>query len=263
MEQKAFDLIAEKVGAALSRQGFTRVAGEQQEESGSYVLFKGGNTAYSILYNQGKKRFELRSCGLEGGEPDKKWRSVSIWLYDPEVDDITSAESIVNDFVESVSAPKPVAAKPKKKRKKEEEDTNDPIFFFNRFVGIFPELREELNAEREEYSDVRVVTFAKEHLVSRIETLCAQSAKQDAIKRCCELLNDMYANGDMDVRSIITIVILNGIENPAAIENMKPLFSDDLKKSYAAGLKFKGKTVKPEKKKKEKKFIADNLNNMK
>lgn len=263
MEQKAFDLIAEKVGAALSGQGFARVAGEQREESGSYVLYKGENTAYSILYNQDKKRFELRSCEIEDGEPDKKWKSVSIWLFDPEADDLAAAESIVNDFVESVSAPKPVVAKPKKKRKKEDEDTNDPVFFFNRFVGIFPELKEELNTEREEYGDVRAVTFAKEHLVSRIEALCAQSEKQDGIKRCCDLLNDMYANGDMDVRSIIIIVILNGIEDPAAIENMKPLFSDDLKKSYTAGLKFKGKTVKPEKKKKEKRFIADNLNNMK
>jgi len=44
---------------------------------------------------------------------------------------------------------------------------------------------------------------------------------------------------------------------------MKPLFNEDLKKSYTAGLKFKGKIVKPEKKKKERKFIADNLNSMK
>ncbi len=33
----------------------------------------------------------------------------------------------------------------------------------------------------------------------------------DAISRCCTLLNEMYVSGDMDVRSIITIVILNGL----------------------------------------------------
>jgi hypothetical protein len=71
----------------------------------------------------------------------------------------------------------------------------------------------------------------------------------------------MYVAGDMNVRSIITIVILNGIED-RALENMKPLFSDDLKKGYTAAAKLKGKKIKPEKKKKEGKVVADNLNTL-
>jgi hypothetical protein len=264
LEQKAFDLIAEKVGAALSEQGFKRAAAEQNNSDGRSVLFAGEDTAYSVLYNQDKKRFELRTCGVDEGEPDLQWKSVSIWLFDAQTDSLSEAESIVNDFVETIQGPKRASiVQSRKKRKKDDESNTDPLFFFNRFVGIFPELRDELNEEKAQYSDVRAVLFTREHLVPKIEALCTQVTKQDSIKRCCDLLNDMYAVGDMDVRSIIVIVILNSIDNLTAINNMKPLFSDDLKKSYTAGLKLKGKTVKPEKKKKESKFIADNLNNMK
>jgi hypothetical protein len=68
----------------------------------------------------------------------------------------------------------------------------------------------------------------------------------------------------MDVRSIITIVILNGIESKTAIEGMKECFSEDLMKGFKAARKMKGKVVKPEvpKKKKERKFMADTLNEM-
>lgn len=263
MDQKAFDLIAEKVGEALGTQGFVP-AGEVQEENGRYALYTGETTAYSVFYDEEKKRFELRTCDMVDEQPEGKWKSISIWLFDPENDKISEAESIMNDFVETIEGPKRIAAlKTKKKRKKDEENTSDPLFFFNRFVGVFPELRDELNEERAKYDNIRSVTFARTHLLPRLEALLTQSSREDQIKRCCDLLNDMYINGDMDVRSIITIVLLNGIENETAIENMKPLFSDELKKGYTAGRKMKGKNVKPEKKKKQKRFVADNLNTLK
>ncbi len=265
MEQKAFDLVTEKVGAVLTEQGFQRT-GDLQEESGRAALFTNENNAYSILYNQAKKRFELRTCEMEDDKPDGKWKSISIWLFDPESDSVSEAESIVNDFSETIQGPKRVAAmKTQKKRKKDDENNPDPLFFFNRFVGVFPELRDELNEEKAQYGDVRAVTFARTRLTPKIEALCTQTTRQEQIKRCVDLLNDMYVAGDMDVRSIITIVILNGIENQTAVDNMKPLFSEDLGKSFTAGLKMKGKVIKPEKKKKKKqeRFVADNLNTLK
>lgn len=262
MDQKTFDLITEKVGAALEEQGF-QSAGETQEEAGHVALFTGESTAYSVLYNEDKKRYELRTCDMVDDQPDEKWKSISIWLFDPQNDSLPEAESITNDFVETIQGPKRVAAlKTKKKRKKDEENTSDPLFFFNRFVGIFPDLREELSLERAQYEEPRAVAFSRKSLLPRIEALCTQTTNQDQIKRCCELLNDMYVAGDMDVRSVITIVILNGIENETALENMKQFFSDDLKKAYVSARKLKGKKIKPEKKPKPKKFTADNLNRL-
>ena len=263
MEQNAFKLISEKVGEALSKQGFTE-AGKQQDSENRSVLYTSDSSAYSVVYDKEKKHFELRSCDIENGKPNLKWKSISVWLFDADTDDVSEAGSISNDFVETIEGPKQTAQiKKKKKRKKDDENNPDPVFFFNRFVGVFPELRDEMNQERALYGDIRAVSFSREHLLPKLEELCTKSHEKEKIKRCCDLLNDMYVAGDMDVRSIITIVLLNGIKNEAAIENMKPNFSDELQKAFNCGLKFKGKTVKPEKKKKKSKLVAENLNDIK
>ncbi len=47
----------------------------------------------------------------------------------------------------------------------------------------------------------------------------------------CELLNEFYKNGDLDVRSIITMVILNGLSDTAAqniMEQADPMLKKDI-----------------------------------
>lgn len=261
MDQKAFDLIAGKVGEVLAGQGFSSL-GTESEGTGCAALFAGDNAAYSVFYDEAKKRFELRTCDAEDKKPDGKWKSISVWLYDPAGDGLSEAEGILNDFVETIQGPKRIAeVRTKKKRKKDDENNPNPVFLFNRFVGVFPELRDELSQEKAQYDDVRSVTFARASLLPKIEALGVKASGEDQKKRCCDLLNDMYATGDMDVRSIITIVLLNGLSD-AALDSLKPFFSDDLKKSHAAARKLRGKTIRPEKKKKPKKFVADNLNTL-
>lgn len=261
MEQKEFNIVADKVGEALSEMGISKAAKQPREESGTAVLFTGEDIAYSILYEDDKKRFNLRTCDVDDGVPDDKWKSVSMWLYDPETDTPAQAQSIADDFIETVQGPKQVAiVKAKKKKKKDDDNNIDPLFFFNRFVGIFPDLKAEITAEKASYGDVRAVTFARSHLLPKIADLCLRPGSDDLIGRCCTLFNDMYINGDLDVRSIITIVLLNGL-NKEAIEKMEPLFNDELKKACKSGLKMKGKKVKPEKRKKRKSFMAQALDN--
>jgi hypothetical protein len=262
LEQKAFDLVAEKVGEALQEQGYRRAGDRQPEEDGQSVLFTGGEIAYSVLYQESKKRFILRMCDLDDGAPNGKWKSVSMWLFDPETDSAAQAQSIAEDFAETVQGPKQTAVvRSRKKRRKDDDNNIDPVFFFNRFVGIFPELKDEISEEKTVYGDVRAVTFAREKLLPKINALCSAGIDKDAVGRCCNLLNDMNISGDMDVRSIITIVILNGVSGRAA-ENLKPAFNEELAKGYKSGLKMKGRTVKPEKRKKHRSFMARTLNEM-
>lgn len=262
MDQKVFEMVADSVETALNGQEYRRAENKEQED-GREVYFLGDSTAYSVLYQVSAKRFALRTCGMEGEEPDGKWKSLSMWLYDPETDTPAQVQSIVDDFMETLTGPKQTAAvKARKKRKKDDDNNIDSLFFFNRFVGLFPELKDELNEERSAYGDVRAVTFARGRLLPKINALVNNPAEKDRIARCCQLLNDLYLAGDMDVRSIITIVILNGIEGEAAAEIVRSQLNEELLKSYKAGLKMKGKKVKPEKKqKKKKKFIADSLLN--
>ena len=259
MDQKAFEIVVSGVENTLSERGYRRVEGETQKD-GREALFLGEANAYSVLYQGSNKRFSLRSCDMDGEKPDGNWKSLSMWLYDPETDTTAQVQSIVNDFVETLTGPKQTpVAKTRKKRKKDDDSNVDPLFFFNRFVGVFPKLKEELNTERTTYGDVRAVTFARKKLLPKINALVNNPAEKNRVTRCCQLLNDMYISGDMDVRSIITIVILNGIEGETAVETVRSQLSEDLQKSYKSALKMKGKKVKPEKKKKKKKFMADVL----
>ncbi len=260
------DLIAAKVQEALAEQGFARQDGYVEEENGASVWFLSETLAYSVYYDNPHKRFELRSSALEGGKPGK-WKSLSMWLYDPETDSPKDTESISNDFVETIQGPKRVelAQQAKRKKKKDEESSNDPVFFFNRMVGVFPELKAEMNEERATYGQVRAVTFARERLLPKMEQLAAHYPGSEPYRRMCSLLGDMYQSGDMDVRSLITMTLLNGFQDEAAVSAILENTGEDLQKAYPYAKKYKGKTVKPEKRKKQSKlskFRADTLNEM-
>ncbi len=262
MEQNAFNLVTQKVGEVLRGQGFEPAQGAGTEQDAQCATFTGEDIAYSILYRTEQKRFELRKCEMTDDGPDGKWKSVSAWLYDPDEDSQDQLQSIVEDFTDSVAGPKPKAAamaRQKKKRRKDDDNNVDAIFLFNRFAGVFPELKDEMNDERDSYDDIRSVTFARDKLLPKIEQVCSSGSDAGAANRCATLFNEMYAAGDLDVRSIITIVLLNGLSEKS-IETIKPLFSEDLAKAFKSGSKMKGKKVRPEKKKKPSKIMASTLN---
>ena len=76
------------------------------------------------------------------------------------------------------------------------------------------------------------------------------------IKKFGNLLSDLYHSGTLDTRSVITMGILNGINDKTAEENLKATVSDELVRAWNASLKYKGKNVKPEKLKTKKSFMS-------
>ena len=252
MEKKAFELIAGRTEKVLEQQGFKRQKGYKSTEAGDMVLFLSENTAYSILYNKEGGQFELRHTAMtDEGPDDNHWKSISSWIFDPENDDIKEAESIASDFCNTLDDAKRRAAIRAAKRKatKDEDDMPGPVFFFKRLANVMPELRDEIAEERETYEDFRAVTFAKEKIVPKVDALAKKKGSQQMTKMC-SVLNDFYQNGDMDVRSIITIVILNGVSEQSRaniLENM----DEDFRKYYPRALRYKGKNVRPERPKRK------------
>ena len=261
MEQKAFDLIAEKVGETLAQQGFDAKPKISGEEDGPSALFTGESVAYEVLYRKEKKCFELRTCPVTENGPGDNWKVLATWGFDSETDSAAYAGSIAGDFAETLGGTSRLAAvqQAKRKRRKEEDSTTDPLFLFNRMAGIFPELRDDMTRERAEYGEIRNVAFAREKIVPKVEELAGKRPDSEPFKRLCGVLNDLYENGDMDVRSLITIVILNGISDEKALANIEAQFSDDLRRVYAKARDFRGRKVKPEKKKKMPKISADEM----
>jgi hypothetical protein len=263
LEQNAFVYVTQKVGEVLQERGFSQVKNTAAEKDEQSVVFAGDDLAYSVVYQVEKKRFELKKCGMTDDGPDGKWKSLSVWLYDPQTDSMSQVQNIVDDFTDSVAGQKQKAAgqTQKKKRRKDEDNNVDIIFFFNRCIGLFPELKDEMSDERSTYGKVRSATFAREKVLPKIEELCTSGGNASVVSRCATLLSEMYVAGDLDVRSIITIVLLNGLSE-RAVEALKPNFSEELAKAYKSGLKMKGKKVKPEKKKKRSQIMAATLNEM-
>lgn len=255
MESNAFDIIKDKLMPELELQGF----GEPvpiEDENGRAVMYATDEVAYSLLYDNNRQRFELRSTNLDEDKNPGDWKSLSLWLYDEQTGVRADLDSISNDFLDIIKGPKRVEIVQKKKKKGKDDERNiDPQFFFNRLVKIFPELKDEMNEERITYGQVRFATFAKEKIVPKIEDLSKKYSTSEPFQSLCDICSDMYANGDMDVRSILTVTILNSLSEDS-FTKMQEKFSDDLKKDTGFTRKLIGKNIKPEKKKKEKKVTA-------
>ena len=100
-------MIVDKLGEALEKQEFKRVDAEP-EDGVRMQVFAGENLAYAVMYTLKTKRIELKTCAMTDDGPDKNWKSISSWLYDPQEGEDADVESIVNDFCETVEGPKRV-----------------------------------------------------------------------------------------------------------------------------------------------------------
>ncbi len=255
MNQKAFDLIVSKLTGVLEAQGFQKQKDLVDEAEGKAVLFIGENSVYSVLYNEEETRFELRSTDMTDEGPDEnKWKSISNWIFDQETDGLKEAESIASDFLETLQGPSRQEAIRRAKRKaskdKDKEHNPDPVFFFKRLVAVFPDLREAIAEETAAYETFRAVTFAKEVVLPKVQEQAKQKGA-DATKKLAGLLDDFYKNGDLDVRSIISMVLLNGIESDEDRGNLLEHMSDSFRKYYRRALPYRHKKVKPEKEKRK------------
>ncbi|MCQ4021622.1 MULTISPECIES: hypothetical protein [unclassified Ruminococcus] len=264
MINEAFDFICSRVQEALEPQGFSKLNVSNAQNDEMVSLYANDAIAYSVIYYSDKQRMVLESCGMTDDGPDNDWKALATWMFDPETNDKKDANSIANDFVATVSAPVRQKAQRQQKRKKRDEDGNvDPVFMFKRLVTVIPELKEDIFNEEDCYDPFRSSTFAKTSVVPKVNNLLSSGNRQ-LITKLGAVLNAQYKNGDMDCRSIITIVILNGIEGEKNEKLMEEALDEMLLKAWKHAKRYRGKTVKPEKPKKPSKFqqLAAEQNNL-
>ncbi len=240
----AFELVTEKVFSALKAQGFTRekVADTDKE---LVALFTGEAVAYSVVYYIAKMHMVLRSCRMTEDGPDNEWSTMATWMFNPETDGTKEAESIANDFVDTVSATAVVKRVKQAKKKKGDDGNADPLFLAKRFATFFPELKDIIKEEQESYEEFRGVYFVRNYVIDRVNALLERGAKGE-MNKLANMISTQYSNGDMDTRSIITIVILNSIDEKHT-EKFNALLSEELQKAWSYAVKMKGKKVRPEK----------------
>lgn len=259
---KAYELILSRIDETLSVSNYQKTKVDVLDNGEELTVFKGEDVAYCVIYHEDITQFELDSCAVDAdNELDNNWNKITAWLFDSDNDTIRDAENISQDFIDTLGGAKRVAAvKQMKKKKKKNEDTNvDSLFFMNRLVNIWPDLKEDIKFEKENYETFRGVNFSREKVLSRF-TETINGDNENKKKKLLSLLDDEYKVGDLDVRGIITIILLNSIDDKEKISEIEGYFSRELNKAWKYSRKIKGKNIKPEKPKKKKQgFMARTL----
>lgn len=249
MLNEAFEILASKVEKELNSQGFVRQSNSSNTNELT-AIYTSENVAYSIVYDVDKKSFTLSNCQMTDKGPTNEWKKNSTWIFDAETQSKSDVNDIAGDFIDILTSSNAVKRAKQKKVKSDDEGNADPLFLAKRFVTVFPELKQEIKEETETYDTFRGVTFTRENILPKINNYLA-GCNQYEVDKLVNILNTQYKNGDLDTRAIITMVILNSIEEKY-FEKLQKEMSEDLKKSWEGAKYFKDKKVKPEKIKKDK-----------
>ncbi len=247
--------------AAISRfmennKGFAVASAETNGTQETCILTNGSQNA-KIVYSPDIKRFILLRGDANCSEND--YTELQSYLYEPtgeDAADVREAYSVANEFSETFGGPAPMTIIPQASRKlsKKERDSDESsaVYFVNRIPGVLPECREPLLLHKEYFDMLLPNKFCEEVVVSAVARLLSDKSRKPQAEQFFAFLNKMYDSGDMDVKSIITMTILNSITGEERIEYVDSLLSDTLKKSWKSARRFIGKQVKPEKESKYK-----------
>ena len=213
--------------------------------------------SYEVKHDTVQKQLKLGVCRAEGED----YKALSTWMLDNETANQKDAEMIAKDFIETMAGTEKKVVRQQQARAKNNEDESNVtgVFFANRMANLFPELRQAVQIEKECYSEFRLAKFTRKNIVPKTNEILAEGKDKSRLSKFFKLLSELYQNGNMDVRSVITMVILNGIEGEQSIALAKELITPEFAKVWNAAAKFKGKKVKPEKPKKQSAFMAKML----
>ena len=216
------------------------------------VSFCKGDACYELEYDSAKSLI----CIFSVAEGERK--KVSSWLM--EFDQCTSKDvnMIADDFIQiMVGNTAKKTAPGKSKKSTESHDNITGLFFANRMGSMFPELKEEIQNEKNRSGDVKIATFTQERVLPCVKEFLTAEKNKSRINKFGKTLSDLYHSGSLDVRSVITMGLLCGLdEQGKEVESLRNALSEELRKAWKAALKYKGKKVKPEKLKTKKSFMS-------
>lgn len=231
---------------------FSVVSTETKDGSESAILTDGEVSA-KIVYAPDVERFYLFQGEADCGADDfEEVQSYFFALTGDEASDVREAMSVANEFSENFGGGAPVAvpvpASSRAASKKEREsDESSAIFFVNRIPSVLPECREPLLQHKEHYGMLLPNQFCGEVVNAAVAKMLSDKKQKKKSEEFFAFLEKMYYAGDMDVKSIITMTILNHITNEERLEYVEGLLSSDMNKAWRAARRYIGKEVKPEK----------------
>lgn len=228
MVKDSFSILGEKMVELLKPHNFTFSFNSRE------IILKNKDREYTIRYdikNQMISLFYLNSI-----KEDESCKSISSWFFSQEEGTSKDIDDICNDFFEIMVSKKKDTKIVKKTSGKEEENVGI-IFFMNRLASIFPNIKEKIMLEKENGENFRAVKFLNDEVLPEIHKLLS-SKNGNRVEKFFKLLENMYKNGDLDVRAIITMGILNNI-NEKDTNIVNKYLSEEFKKVWKSSLKYK------------------------
>ena len=172
----AFELIKARVAGVLKEQNFQLKSDEivDEQDGSRYALFTTEKRAVGIVWDAKKKRYVLQISTVNDGEVDENWRTLALWLFDPETQNDQDAKSIANDFEDSLVQlnPKNVPVKREPTTNKKSKITMDG--FVQNFVKLYPQYQDELDAHMQHYGQLLPDTFIDEVVAEYMMSMLTQ-----------------------------------------------------------------------------------------
>lgn len=244
----SFEIIRTKVLERLSGFG---IAAEEETQKIISCRFESESDAVVLSYDKQKKLYEL----FRGAKEDKNEQLTKLqsYLFDEEAGDGTKeANSVANEFIDSLVAKPVKSAVAQRRRADKASDESSAIFFVNRIPSVMPECREPLLLHKSHYEQVLPRYFCEE-VVNVAFADARRKGEKGKLSQFCNLLSNMYKSGDLDTKSIIVQVILASVPQ-SEVEYINSLLSDDLSKAWKHGRKWYNRKVKAPKKTAMEKF---------
>lgn len=230
MVKNSFSILNQKMEELLNAYNFKLTF------NGKEGIFKNNDREYKIKYDAKSQMVSL--FDLENLKEDQSCKSISSWFFDDEKSTAKDIEDICDDFFQIMSNKKSENKVVKKSAVKDGEENIGIVFFMNRLANIFPSIKEKIVIEKESSENFRAVKFLDDEVLPELYKLLSNK-KDNKIEKFFKLLENMYKNGDLDVRCIISMGILNNIEKEEDIEIANKYLSEDLKKVWKSSLKYK------------------------
>ena len=145
MEKNYFEILCEIISENEKMKKFKGLQKNKNEFS-----FVNGSQSYDIAYDESKKLILLNFvCG-------EKITELSSWFFDMESLTRKDINLIVEDFIETMCGKNKKYTKQSKKSAKSSDESNiTGLFFANRMVNIFPDLKLEIQKEKDCYEKLR------------------------------------------------------------------------------------------------------------
>lgn len=104
----------------------------------------------------------------------------------------------------------------------------DPITFATKLTGIYPELKDELSRNIEEYGEFLCEEFFVSHANAFVERTIKENNPQK-MKRLFNVISEIYEDGTNEVQSLIAVTVLGPVlQDAAVVQQVMPYLTDSM-----------------------------------